>query len=231
LAILLLTSSAKGSNLVYRWPPFPKSPRRLARPRPHEAPQIDNPWLTSKWQNLQTEGADHGVSREDDDDYEWKRPNSFRDRSLSFSNSKSPVSRPNTPAHDSPYVYDDVPVKDEYNEVLGYHADFLGSFLCPKQSLCHRKFELIVDDLAFIGHPVSADPVDDVWCFNSDKGKQRARGREYGSRKSAQPDEDSSPSKVSAREISSLSAWLQTFHLVFILDLPDPSSQSGNVSK
>lgn len=37
---------------------------------------------------------------------------------------------------------------------LGFDLEMLASILCPKPEQCHQKFELVVDDLAFIGHPV-----------------------------------------------------------------------------
>jgi hypothetical protein len=102
--------------------------------------------------------------------------------------------------------------------------------------MCHQKFELVVDDLAFIGHPVCAEPdPDGGWRFKPEKIKTGSRGREDGDpSNSANPasphmeeatptSEPSSPSK---------STWLQTFHLTLVLDLPDPSSSaSGNLAK
>jgi hypothetical protein len=236
LAILLVTSSAKGSNLVWRWPPSPKPSPRLARPRPIPTiSQLDNPWRAARSPGSPTEEITGHLNAdavlEDDDDYEWKRPNSIRRRGMSFSTSRS-SSRPNTPDHDGPYNPDDCIVTDEYNDVLGYHSEFLANLLCPKRSLCHQKFELLVDDLAFIGHPVAAE-ADGMWRFKPEKTKSSGRGREYRNRHSIQHDEDSSSPRISsAKDISSLSSWLHTFHFVLVLDLPDPSSSaSGNVSK
>ena len=50
LAILLVTASAKGTNLVFHWPAFPSSQPRLARPKPPQgesASQIDHVWLSA----------------------------------------------------------------------------------------------------------------------------------------------------------------------------------------
>ena len=47
LCILLVSSSAKGSNLIYHWPPSCKPTPRLARPLPtNDFPGafVDNPW-------------------------------------------------------------------------------------------------------------------------------------------------------------------------------------------
>ncbi|KAG0094016.1 Nitrogen permease regulator 3 [Podila epicladia] len=40
-------------------------------------------------------------------------------------------------------------------KVLGYDPQFLANLLSPKLALCDKRFQLTVDDLTFIGHPVS----------------------------------------------------------------------------
>lgn len=70
----------------------------------------------------------------------------------------------------------------EYENCLGYETSFLNQILQPRRSACHKKFELVVDDLAFIGHPVCADesgkwiaPPDDE---EEPEEPERGRGRE-----------------------------------------------------
>jgi hypothetical protein len=88
--------------------------------------------------------------------------------------------------------------------------------------MTHQKFELVVDDFAFIGHPVCADS-DGNWSFNS----ENTRGRE-----STPPPEVVRDRSHSHSSSASNSNWLQTFHLVLVLDVPDPSSSaSGNMAK
>ncbi|KAG0036271.1 Nitrogen permease regulator 3 [Podila clonocystis] len=41
------------------------------------------------------------------------------------------------------------------SKVLGYDPQFLANLLSPKLALCDKRFQLTVDDLTFIGHPVS----------------------------------------------------------------------------
>ena len=152
---------------------------------------------------------------------------------------------------------------DNYRKLLGYSAEFLASLLCPNQALCHQKFELIVDDLAFIGHPVCAEK-GATWKFKTPRADKhstkpsffgrRGRGPRKSSASKTAPvsapmtplldvdpptpvadDEGSSDSDSSSDPSTapnSPSSWLQTFHFVLVLDLPDPSSSaSGNVSK
>ncbi|KAF9936082.1 Nitrogen permease regulator-like 3 [Mortierella alpina] len=71
-----------------------------------------------------------------------------------------------------------VPQVDEFqatNKVLGYDPQFLANLLSPKLALCDKRFQLTVDDLTFIGHP--------VWMSGPDF-KQR---RHYWKWKSSRP--------------------------------------------
>ena len=217
---------------MFRWPENPIALPRLARARPEEPDflsRLDNPWKASHPEQA-VEGAksselDYG--RDPDYCWLWERPIDTRGRSLSFTRSPG---RGSSPMRDRVYR---VSVPDEYDRLLGYSVDFLSSLLCPQGSMCHQKFELVVDDLAFIGHPVCAD-TDGSWRFKPEKFKPSSRGRETRDRaESASPCKDASASpEIPASDPPSQSKWLHTFHFVLVLDLPDPSSSaSGNLSK
>ena len=240
LAILLVTSSAKGSNLVFRWPPRPSVHPRLARPRPHHDStcfHADNPWRAANGKDPVSPCAAYEPK---DEDYTWRRPHTVRDRSLSFSQSRShPASRRTSPSKDPKDAYSldapqDALAHDHDDDLLGYSAEFLASMLSPQRAMCHQKFELVVDDLAFIGHPVCAEP-DGAWRFAPERWKSTSRGR--GSRKGQSPRVDElslTPEKTPIDKIAPTSAatWLHTFHLVLVLDLPDPTSDTtGSVAK
>lgn len=232
LAILLVTSSAKGSSLVYRWPPHPKPSARLARPRPTGASQLDNPGRAALYSDTPMSAVymQPPHNSQDDDDYEWQIPDPIRDRSMSFSRGPGPSSGRISPSDDES-IEDPAP-KDDYDDIFGYSSEFLAGLLCPQKALCHQKFELIVDDLAFIGHPVCAED-NGSWCFKPEKYKNRSRGRGSRNAQLSQLDE-TDPDHPSAGNHSTQSpkSWLQKFHLVLALDLPDPSSSaSGNISK
>lgn len=122
---------------------------------------------------------------------------------------------------------------DDYDELLGYSSKFLSGMLCPHNTMCHQKFELIVEDLAFLGHPVCSES-DGVWRFPAEKSKAASRGR--GSRKgqtqSPQVEEASLTPERTPNEPALTISRLQTFHLVLVLDRPDPSSSAaGNLEK
>lgn len=229
LAILLVTSSAKGSTLVYRWPPNPITSPRLSRPLPEQTSfpsQLDNPWRAAHFSDVPSGGVAAKLSRDPDeeDDYSWRRSDARH-------NDKSPSSSPSNLKGGS---YN---LRDEYDDLLGYSSELLAGLLCPNRSMCHQKFELLVDDLAFLGHPVCSE-VDGGWRFRPEKLTSGSRGRE--SRNSIHPLADDSASIVGhspeaspgERPPPAQGSWLQTFHLVMVLDIPDPSSSaSGNVSK
>ncbi|KAG5646132.1 hypothetical protein DXG03_004371 [Asterophora parasitica] len=239
LAILLVTTSATGSNLVYRWPASPSTAPRLNRVRPDEtiwASQLDNPWRASHFSDAAAEAIPRLAkpSLEADVDDAWHRPNALRDRSPSFSPSTSHTSGRISPSKASRFSTDKSQILHEYDHFFGYSAEFLASLLCPQASMCHQKFELLVDNLAFIGHPVCAEE-DGTWRFKPEKAKLGPRGREsrIGSSKTVNRGSGSPDTRPTSTDKGhSNSSWLNKFHLVMVLDIPDPSSSaSGNVSK
>ena len=77
VAILLVTTSSKGSNLVFHWPPYPSTQPRLARPKPRYEEKnalLDNVWIAAtNYDASKTEDTYNPIL--DDWDYEWRRPN------------------------------------------------------------------------------------------------------------------------------------------------------------
>lgn len=77
----------------------------------------------------------------------------------------------------------------QYNYSLGYPLDFLSDLLSPPRTACNRKFEIGVNELIFIGHPVCAGP-DGKWTLpteDSDSEDERqarrvSRGRRLEAR-------------------------------------------------
>ena len=60
------------------------------------------------------------------------------------------------------------------SKVLGYDPQFLANLLSPKLALCDKRFQLTVDDLTFIGHPVSMSGPEfrqrrDYWKWRTSK--------------------------------------------------------------
>ena len=129
----------------------------------------------------------------------------------------------------------DAPLHDEYGALFGYAAEFFAGLLLPKRALCHQKFALAVDDLFFIGHPVCAD-ADGTWRFKREKD---VRGRGGRKRRESTDDVSSSTDLDSSAQESNnspppptCSSWLETFHVAFVHEVPDPSSPaSGNIGR
>lgn len=243
LSLLLVNSSAKGPSLVFRWPPVPKSSSRLIRPLPHICgSELDNPWRAAHHNPISTGTADgfeqtihpHHDLPQDADNYVWRAPSGVRDRTRSFSrNTPLPSSGRNSPSKGDSFddEYEEGTVTDEYHRIFDYPTQFLSKMLCPERAFCHQKFELIIDDLAFIGHPVSAED-GWTWRFKSEKSKSSSRGR--GSRNRDADDNKSERSENGELRPTpqNRNSWLHMFHFVLVLDLPDPSSSAnGNISK
>ncbi|KAK0227383.1 nitrogen permease regulator of amino acid transport activity 3-domain-containing protein [Armillaria nabsnona] len=228
LAILLVTTSAKEANLVYQWPANPESLPRLSRPHPEHTSsliQFDNVWRASNYGDAAEPSELRPRTQISESEYAWKRTQSVRDRSSSMTRSSShPPSGRSSPTQD----LDSTTTEDGYSALFGYSSSFLAGLLCPQRSMCHQKCELLVDDLAFIGHPV-CDDTDGKWRFRPENSGVGARGRET---RSPGSDTEESPDRVAQQNAPSNSTWLQTFNFVIVLDLPHPSSStSGNYLK
>lgn len=227
LAVLLVTKSAKGPALVYRWPPLPTATPRLTRSRPDDGSwpsRIDNPWRASHAPDALKPHtfAPTDLSWVDDQEYCWQRP----------VRAQSPSNQSNTPSH-SPVDDSLSPPalaqkSDEYGQVFGYEVDFLAGLLLPHPSTCHQKFELLVDDLAFVGHPVCVNH-EGKWKFIADRADNESRERGLGAAPSSWKD---LPELTANTDGQTPVDWLQIFHVVFVCDIPDPSSSgSGNLFK
>lgn len=245
LALLLVTGSASGSSIAFRWPPKPKPVPRLARPRPPQTAlsDLDNPWRAFKFDARlnemlsQTSGMHSAAG--DEEDYEWRPPGVRKDRTGSFASTSHttpslsvPASGRSTPSgvdYDSLLSLsmlttsgqgaeggttgdDSGTAPVEYRTVLGFASKFLASLLAPARELCHQRFELTIDDLAFIGHPVCVDSSGN-WFFERHEEEDNAVSSGLAS------------SIPKSNINGSGEGKLQTFHLVLVLDLPDPSAR------
>ncbi|KZO89959.1 hypothetical protein CALVIDRAFT_569470 [Calocera viscosa TUFC12733] len=132
-------------------------------------------------------------------------------------------------------------IKHDYETVFDFDASTLAEILAPARELCYQKFELIVDDLAFVGHPVCVAR-DGVWRMDNltapppraDHSPERERGRSLppatplnGRSGSSSPprsppdvQERTQPSQANGTHHEPISF----FHLVLVIDRPDPAS-------
>lgn len=236
LAILLVTSSASGPKITFCWPPEPKSRTRLNRARPAERDiELDHPgkaihvdeigWTTNaikdafantsdgfEWTGNETKGWHHNVSGHHEPHDVYHPQHGDLDSPLEQKNRRDG------------FEYDDVPV-------FGYSSNVLASILCPTNNLCHQRFELRVDDLVFIGHPVCSDK-DGIWRLKPEKYKSGSRGRGPPVPTIALGKLDENNNPIEADEIPTNITQLESFHLCVAMDMPDPSSAvSSNVSK
>ena len=216
LAILLVTSSSKGHSIVFRWPSQPQPARRLSRPLPRDDSLPDYSWRASHYpENIDQALVDQGRritdAEEDGLAYEWNRP-TFESISPSGSRPSSGRSSPNTHGTGSNASFDfdqnaALEVTDEYDSFLGYSASTLASSLLrADRSVANRKFELQLDELLFIGHPMHIGE-DNTWQWDS----LYAGGGRRGTKKQQEDMEDDAAGMPS----------FQGFHLVLVLDRPE----------
>ncbi|KAF9520657.1 hypothetical protein BS47DRAFT_650292 [Hydnum rufescens UP504] len=294
IAVFLVTDSSKGANLVFRWPPKPHVPIRLARPRPPA--YLQNYMLTdAAYRASLTYDAEQlkkvveaHPSEEDTPEapamkYRWQPhwhgTGDLDSLDFPCTTYEAPVqlgrNSPPPPSDEESKETDKNTQKSAlelYEDLIGYQAAFLAELLSPRPALCHQKFELSIDELAFVGHPVHAKE-DGSWGFSElydrpaamdtendlrgrtqDRPPPRARfhfaddGEDGDTEdhptgppvniaralpralypKPGSPISFTSPStrraNISRTPAPSPTSLLKSFHLVIVLDRPDPSS-------
>lgn len=145
-------------------------------------------------------------------------------------------------------------IEAQYNYALGYPLEFLADLLTPNRTECNRRFEVSIDDLVFLGHPVSVN-ADGQWGYPSDESPDRgigedelrrvSRGRRMEHADGLRPVEEQPETPVKrAGALGLLGAngepvetpaivadrgratTIDRFHLVLILDKPDPKPET-----
>ncbi|KAF8459016.1 nitrogen permease regulator of amino acid transport activity 3-domain-containing protein [Terfezia claveryi] len=196
VAVLLVTQSSAGPNLVFHYPPNPK---------------IDNPAESSMWgvdnsdderssnSSVSTNSTDdeldnHGASdaetgvRKMLDQLELETVRSESDRrSRSYAGGRH-SSRRMREDHEDDHEDDDEEDNDgakpeatgpPWENVFGFKTSFLASLLAPKASMCRTKFEMTIDDLVFLGYPVNIRS-DGTWKKQRKRRKNRGIHGQFG---------------------------------------------------
>jgi hypothetical protein len=97
-------------------------------------------------------------------------------RNSNPSNGNAAIVAGQVQVHGAPGVKYDASIESQYSYALGYSLDFLSDMLTPPRAACNRKFELCVDELVFIGHPVTIGP-DGQWGYPKEAGQAEEKGR------------------------------------------------------
>ncbi|TYJ54856.1 hypothetical protein B9479_004447 [Cryptococcus floricola] len=130
-------------------------------------------------------------------------------------------------------------IESQYNYALGWPLEVLADMLTPPRAACNRRFELCVGNVVFLGHPVCAGP-DGKWEIPPDDDELEERAPSRGRRMKDQPvaltsldtvvegneaytstiaPGDADPKRKPTKEDV---PNLVMFHLVIIIDKPDP---------
>lgn len=182
VALLLVTSSSRGSHVVFQWPRKPKLVKRYSRMRYFAAEDeledelletgATHPEYLDSSSDAASDSSDsdsseasfkHGAALLGQEDDERKPRDTAPPAHLTGRrNSSSQRSRPSTRSWSVSRAYrarsargdDDARRMRSFTTYLGFDLEMLAAILSPKREQCHHKFELVIDDLAFLGHPV-----------------------------------------------------------------------------
>ncbi|WFD03553.1 Nitrogen permease regulator 3 [Malassezia obtusa] len=177
VALLLVTSSSRGSHVVFQWPRKPRLVKRYSRMRYYAAEdELDDELLDGAPHAEYLSSSDETSSDASDTDsseasfeqgaalfgQEEDEERVARALSQSSGTRSAERSRASTrsrsascaPRGDTYGEEDDARRLRSFTTYLGFDLEMLAAILSPKREQCHHKFELVLDDLAFLGHPV-----------------------------------------------------------------------------
>lgn len=242
LAVLLVTSSSRGASLTFQYPRRPKLEKRYSQVRYHVDEEEKDQFMLHEDEMEDEFDSDVELSEDEDevaesdsdasDNIELDDEKSDWESSLNRREYEAASSAGGTGNGIGTGVRSGAAaVKDQqakrlkaYQQYLGYDTDILASILAPKRELCHRKFELVIDDLAFIGHPVCVDK-DGNWDIETQsipRGREQKKKTDIDGYKIGSDVTDEPPHSTSSDK-SSHKAPMTMFHFVLVLDRPDPS--------
>ena len=224
LAILLFTSSSKGSHIAFRWPARSTASPRLARPLPLQPVPLDFNWRASHPLNGASpdqELLDAAITRIEESLPAQCHPNDdpivgqqvtsgTRSRAASLS-----TTTPTTP-HANSYEQVDADARwyqdHDYKYILGYPISILaGKLFRFERKICNQRFELVIEELMFLGHPVCIGE-DGTWGWKELYADPSPDGETDQDSVSEQQPKDDSKERA-----------FKAFHLILVLDRPDPS--------
>lgn len=242
LSVLLVTSSSRGSVITFQYPRRPKIEKRYSRVRYHideEDNDKDDQQFRLHEDEMDEEFEGEVELSDDEDETEESESDASDGQDLDEERSEyeaglsrreievaSSAGGTGNGGKESAAASNQRAKRlKAYQQYLGYDTQLLASILAPKRELCHRKFELVIDDLAFIGHPVCVDK-NGNWDPDS-QHQQQGRGRDQKKRGEvggytigSPPPEEQTAKKT---QDSSSQSPMTMFHFVLVLDRPDPS--------
>ncbi|WFC99450.1 Nitrogen permease regulator 3 [Malassezia yamatoensis] len=196
VALLLVTSSSRGSHVVFQWPRKPKVIKNSMRMRYYAAEEdppsdfqaadaMTDPYFeSSSSDDSQSEATDSDSSEASfqqnaalfgkDEENRSLRERTSTNQGHTRRESGSERARGTSRSWDTPPISRSRPERadDEtkraksFNTYLGFDLELLAAILSPKREQCHHKFELVIDGLVFLGHPVYFEK-DQRWKLDS----------------------------------------------------------------
>ncbi|KAI8977866.1 nitrogen permease regulator of amino acid transport activity 3-domain-containing protein [Pilobolus umbonatus] len=218
LAILLVVNSTRGHHFLFSYPPNPKRPVGR-RNNKVNTDFIVGSILTTRAssENDKTEenieGGSHSNTNTNSNKAEVDRRSSNASKST---NIHSKHSHNNT---------DNESKQDEYtgtDTIFQMDVSFLADALAPKSSLCDRKFQLSMDDLTFVGHPVSLSSPHQTQDVESTLHSHSPSPDSTTNHIGALPGniEEEDDHTAYSSDITSASIHMTLFHVVFVIAPP-----------
>ncbi|RPA99314.1 UPF0171-domain-containing protein [Choiromyces venosus 120613-1] len=174
IAILLIVRSSSGVNFVFHYPPKPRS-----TPTTHPPARRHSQYAAYTISGSSSPSSPSTSGSSDDDADDRQSRTTARGRTATERSDSGSKTRSRRRLHLQDEDEGDGKGGDDKEEdmrVLGFKEEFLAGLLAPKERMCKTKFELLIDDMVFLGYPLHVRP-DGTWRKQK---KKRGRGGRNG---------------------------------------------------
>lgn len=241
LGILLSISTHNGPQLVFHYPPKPKDFGFKATPFALDNDLLDSDESSSDEDSDTSSVSDEAVGKNDSnifqdpnyvsgqtlldllDEQDRRRAAKEARRLMKESKKNSISSNPRTSSEinslrSSDHHHHHHNKKSE-NKVFGFDVEFLSEIVTPPRQMCNSRFELAVDDMAFLGLPIHINE-EGQWRTSAPKtGKHSKRSK--GSNISREEEvEMLEEEEGDVEEGASTENTMSMFNIVFVMNPP-----------
>ncbi|CAO3613983.1 unnamed protein product [Cunninghamella echinulata] len=156
LGILLVVNSTRGHHYVFS---YPADPQRPSKSKPKEKYNVANSSSKAYTNNIERLPPNATTKNNNNsntiDNINTSNNNNNNNNNNNSNNNTTIVIKDDDHEHEKV----DLDIQQNSNggrdSIFGIDVSLLADTLSPRPSLCDRKFQLGLDDLTFIGHPVS----------------------------------------------------------------------------
>lgn len=234
---MLVITTHNGPQLVFHYPPRPKENGYQATPFTVDDDLVDSDGSTTDEEySSDDDGSPDGETADEQDpqtlldlldEHDRKKAQKETKRLRQRGSKKNSVSSAKRTGSDRNSMFstqDHASEDPVVNKVFGFDPEFLSEIMTPPKQLCNARFELTVDDIAFLGLPIHINDQGEWRAFRSKKSARSRHSNAASTNGSmtndSAPDDSDHKSSDGADSESEEGNTMTMFHVVFVMNPP-----------